>query len=86
MIKPGDIIEWMYKKTGKLVVEDETSWSTLTESWCLIGSNLIHTCIACDGETITWLNSNGLFHACVDDVSPDEYRRGLAQVVPRVKK
>jgi hypothetical protein len=70
MIKPGDIVEWTYMKTDDSVVKNEELWSTLTESWCQIGSNLIHTCIACDGKIITWLNSKGLFHARVDDMQP----------------
>ena len=82
-IKPGDIIEWTYKKTGHLVVEDEMLWSTLVESWCQIGSDLVHTCIACDGETITWLNSKGLFHARVDDIWVRWDKWNANWVVPR---
>lgn len=69
MIKPGDIIEWTYNITNNPVIENETLWSSVTESWCQIGSGLTHTCIACDGETMTWLNSKGLFHTRVDDTS-----------------
>jgi hypothetical protein len=43
MIKPGDIIEWVYKKTNEHVDEDEMLWSTLDESWCQIGSGLVHS-------------------------------------------
>ena len=67
MIKSGDIVEWTYKRTGEAVTKNAMLWSSVTKSWCQIGSNLVHICIACDGETITWLNSKGLFHAYVDD-------------------
>jgi plastocyanin len=86
MIKPGDIIEWTYKKTGNIVVKDEELWSTLAKSWCQIGSGHVHTCIACDGETITWLNSKGLFHTHVDDALTDRGIFRSQPVVPRVKQ
>jgi hypothetical protein len=43
MIKPGDIVEWVYAVTNNPVVEDEMLWSTLDESWCQIGSGLVHS-------------------------------------------
>lgn len=85
MIKPGDIVEWTYKETGNHVVKDEELWSSVTKSWCLIGSNLINTCIACDGETITWLNSKGLFHARVDDAVNRNAFWAYCWVVPRAR-
>lgn len=84
-IKPGDIIEWTYK-SGKIVVENETLWSSVTESWCQIGSELVHTCIACDGETITWMNQKGTFNARVDDVWWCGDSRRWGKAIPRVKK
>ena len=86
MIKPGDIIEWVYKKTNEHVNEDECLWSSTSELRCQIGSGFIHTCIARDGETITWLNFKGLFHTRADDmllVEPIDFEHW---VVPRVKK
>jgi hypothetical protein len=86
MIKPGDIVEWAHKETGDPVVKDEELWSSVTKSWCLIGSGLVHTCIACDGETITWLNSKGLFFARVDDASIVALSSAKGMIIPRVKK
>ena len=85
MIKPGDIVEWVYEVTNDPVVEDETLWSCVSESWCQIGSGFVHTCIACDGLAITWLNSNGLFHARVDDTVGTTFGGEYAQVVPRAR-
>ena len=75
MIKPGDIVKWTYKRTNRIIIENDTLWSSVTASWCQIDSNLIHTCIACDGETITWLNSKGLFRIRWDDVGLWECRK-----------
>lgn len=85
MIKPADNIEWTYKKTGNLVVEDEMLWSSVTNSWCQIGSGFIHTCIAYDGKIITWLNSKGLFHARVDDTSGAGGSGFFPTVIPRAR-
>ena len=79
-MKPGDIIEWVYKQTDKLVAEDEELWSTPMSRWVPIGSSLVHTLISINDERISWLNEKGLFHARVDDAT---FVNERVLVVPR---
>lgn len=67
-IVPGDIIEWVYKRDGSILIEDETLWSTPMNRWVPIGSRLVHTLVSINDERITWLNEEGLFCAYVDDI------------------
>jgi len=66
-IKPGDLIEWVYKNDHVLVHKDEILWSTIEEKYVPIGSSLIHMCVSCDDETYSWLNKRGLFSVRCDD-------------------
>lgn len=63
----GDIIEWVYKSSNKVVDEDEELWSTLIKKWVPTGSSLTHILISIDNERICWLNEKGYFHVHVDD-------------------
>jgi len=84
-IKSGDLIEWVYKSNGELVVEREFLWSTIEREYVYIGREFVHMCINVDDETISWLNEKGLFYACVNDmdwaINSELYRK----VVPRVR-
>jgi hypothetical protein len=66
-VKPGDLIEWTYRYTGGSVVAGETMWSTPLDRWVPVGGDLFHMLVAITSDTITWLNSRGLFHALLDD-------------------
>ncbi len=84
-MKPGDLIEWVYKSNREVVVSGEELWSTPLERWVPIGSEQVHLLISITDETIVWLNDKGLFHAHVNDAA-----RGLAlplliQVVPHAR-
>jgi len=83
---PGDLIEWVYKCNNELAVENEILWSSIEKCYIPIGRELVHLCISVDDETYSWLNEEGLFCACVDDLratsTPD---RGMP-VVPRIRK
>jgi hypothetical protein len=68
-VKPGDLIEWTYRRDGKLVYHDDRVWSSVEENYVPIGRELTHLCISCEGEIITWLNEKGVFSACVDDTT-----------------
>jgi hypothetical protein len=65
-MKPGDLIEWVYKRGSQPVSERERIWSTLMKNWIPIG---VHPAvlISITDEFYVWLNPNGLFHALVDD-------------------
>lgn len=82
-LKPGDIIEWVYKRTGTLVSEREALWSTLMKRYVPIGSALVHTLISIDGEQITWVNVEGCFHASMDDVMDGLTLESEWPVLPR---
>jgi hypothetical protein len=66
LVKPGDLIEWMYHRDGRPVREDRLLWSTVEKKWVPIGSELTHLCVSCEGEIITWLNERGVFRARMD--------------------
>lgn len=85
-MKPGDIIEWVYKQTDKLVAEDEELWSTPMSRWVPIGSSLVHTLISINDERISWLNEKGLFHARVDDAKALGADFARRPVVPRARR
>jgi len=84
-IKPGDLIEWVYKHNNELVIEHEILWSTIEKAWVPIGRNLVHLCTSVDGKTYSLLNEEGLFRAHVDDETryPNDAYSG--QIVPRVR-
>lgn len=82
---PGDVIEWSYKDSNKVVVKTEELWSTPMRKWVPIGSKLIHVLVAIDGHHVNWLNERGLFTACVNDASSMRTLTGWCQVVPHKK-
>lgn len=62
-MRPGDLIEWHYRKTGKLVDAYDTVWSTVLQRYVPIGSKMVHLLISVDDSTLVWLNDMGLFQA-----------------------
>lgn len=66
----NNMIEWFYKTTKAQVVKNETLWSTTMECWCPVGEKclLVHY----DKNTYSWLTSQGLFHARINDINPHE--------------
>ena len=82
-MKPGDLIEWVYKSNREVVVSGEELWSTPLERWVPIGSEQVHLLISITDETIVWLNSKGLFHARVDDTEEAFGEVADVGVVPR---
>jgi hypothetical protein len=83
-MKPGDLIEWVYKCNSKPVHESEQIWSTPMQCWIPVG---IHPTIltSITDEFYVWLNPNGLFHARMDDTyARVGWKTGKERVVPRV--
>ena len=81
-MKPGDMIEWVYKRNNEVVPFDTKIWSSPMNLWVPIGKASL--LISITDETYTWLNDKGLFHARVDDtclLSPSY--GGILGVVPR---
>jgi hypothetical protein len=81
-IKPGDLIEWAYRGSDELVSHDEMLWSTSLHRYVPIGSKFVHLLIAVDNDHIVWFNSEGLFHAGVDDMLCGEPPLPADLVVP----
>lgn len=79
---PGDLIEWVYRSSGNVVLDDEALWSSVTNKWVPIGSSYIHTLIAIDDRQICWVNSMGVFHAFWGNVTPKTKTISVA-VVPK---
>jgi hypothetical protein len=79
-IKPGDLIEWVYRTKNETVCKDETLWSSQEQKWVPIGSGLTHKCVFCDEKTYKWSNQRGLFRAHVDDM----WSNSNVQVIPLV--
>ena len=66
-VKPGDVIEWVYVNTCRVVDTHETLFSTIERRYTSIGSGMVHILISHDDESLTWLNSDGLFSALISD-------------------
>lgn len=66
-MKPGDVIEWVYVNTCRVVEAHEWLFSTIERRYAPIGSGMVHILIAHDDESLTWLNADGLFSALVSD-------------------
>ncbi len=84
-MKPGDMIEWVHKRSGHLVHEDETLWSAVERRFVPIGSEMVHFLVSINEETYSWLNEKGLFHARVDDSRSMARRCSRRSVVPRAR-
>ena len=84
-MRPGDLIEWVYKQDGNIVLEREILWSSLMKRYVPIGSGHVHALISIDSEQITWMNEEGLFHARMDDTQPRSALFPPVPVVPREK-
>jgi hypothetical protein len=83
-MKPGDLIEWVYRCDGDLAETCDEIYSTLEYEWVPIGSGLTHLCVSCDDTTYAWLNEKGLFRARRKDGTglPDDHEG----VLPRVRE
>jgi hypothetical protein len=82
-MKPGNLIEWVYKRNSQPVDENEQLWSTSMKRWIQIGVRPA-VLISINDEFYVWLNPNGLFHALVDDTFSSPARARMPRVVPRV--
>lgn len=82
-MKPGDLIEWVYKN-GKVVDKDEELWSSPEDRWVPIGGTKYHLVVSVDENKYSWLNDDGLFHAYVEDVKHLGLYAEGKEVVPRV--
>ena len=80
-MKPGDLIEWIYKSNSKVVNLNENLWSSLMKQWVPIGEKSLLISIT-DVEYV-WLCSKGLFRAHVDDAQEGPHGNGEVAVVPR---
>jgi hypothetical protein len=65
-MKPGDLIEWVYKSDSQPVEEDVKLWSTPMKRWVPIGVQPMML-ISITDEFYSWLTAEELFHARVDD-------------------
>jgi hypothetical protein len=82
-MKPGDLIEWVYKSDSQSVNKHEELWSTPLRRWVPIGIQPA-ILVSITDEFYSWLTTRGLFHAHVLDVDASpRFGRGPA-IVPRV--
>jgi len=84
-MKPGDLIEWVYKSNMALVVSDEELWSTPMQAWIPIGSNTLYLLVSITDEHIYWFNEKGFFHAQVDDTVRSGWPTMHLPVLPRAR-
>lgn len=82
---PGDVIEWVYKSSNKVVDKDEELWSSTMEQWVPIGSCFTHILISIENEQMSWLNEQGCFHARVDDVVNSDPKGTFPRVLPHMR-
>lgn len=85
-MNPGDLIEWVYENSHKVVGENEELWSTPMKCYAPIGSSLVHIIISIDKEHIVWMNEEGLFHMRVYDVLTNERLAYANVVVPYTRE
>jgi hypothetical protein len=83
-MKPGDLIEWVYKRNSQPVRENEQLWSTPMNRWIPIGVHPMML-ISITDEFYSWLTPEGLFHARVDDMATNNRRERELRVVPRAR-
>ena len=82
-MKPGDIIVWVYKTNDEVVDHDEELWSSTMDRWVPIGEKSL--LISITNEQYSWLNSNGLFHARVDDPARSSFVSSRPSIVRRAR-
>jgi len=80
---PGDLIEWRYWATDRLVRPNEELYSSIENEWVPIGSNLVHMCVRCENRHFTWLNEKGAFNANYLDDRALGSRSEQPRVIPR---
>ena len=83
-MKPGDLIEWVYKHNMSTVNSDEILWSSTMKDYVPIGG--INLLVLADENKITWMNDKGLFHARVDDTCAWNSPLPATRVVPRMRR
>ena len=83
-MKPGDLIEWVYKSDSQPVDEDAELWSTPMQRWIPIGVRPA-ILVSITNEFYMWLTLEGLFHARVDDTSAVAVSALVIEVVPRAR-
>jgi hypothetical protein len=81
-MKPGDLIEWVYKSNYKSVRENDEFWSTPMQRWVPIGVQPMML-ISITDEFYMWLTPTGLFRARVDDAQFGPTRTTSLPVVLR---
>jgi hypothetical protein len=82
-MKPGDMIEWVYKFNKSPVLSSEELWSTPMQRWVPIGKPAL--LVGLTFEQYFWLLPKGLFHARVNDIRRRGRRRDWVAVVPRAR-
>ena len=84
-MKPGDMIEWVYKNSNQRVYHNEQLWSSTMCCYVPIGE--LSLLVSITDEIYVWLNPNtiGLFHARVDDSSAPMFRGVRLRVSPRAR-
>jgi hypothetical protein len=81
-MKPGDLIEWVFKRNSQPVDEDAELWSTTMKRWAPIGAHPMML-ISMTDEFYMWLTPKGLFHAHPDDTPVPIPLITSTRVVPR---
>ena len=84
-MKPGDMIEWVYKNSNQRVYHNEQLWSSTMRCYVPIGE--LSLLVSITDEIYVWLNPNtiGLFHARVDDCEVQIARPHYGKIVPRAR-
>lgn len=67
-INPGDIIGWVHDIDMRPVKRYDKLWSNVDCAYAVIDSDYVHTCIACDALSITFMNVMGTFRLHVTDL------------------
>ena len=83
-MKPGDMIEWVYKSDNSVVAHDEKCYSSTMKQWIPIGGDMI--VISVVDSVVYFLRKEGLFHARVDEITTSKRLGGRTRVVLRVIK
>ena len=83
MMKPGDMIEWVFEDSGEEIYSDHMLWSTPLEEYVPVDG--IALLISITKDTYMWLNDKGLFHAYKCDKTTLLDVAMTRPIVPKVK-
>lgn len=80
-MKPGDMIYWIYEKSGQPVEPQTELWSSTCEDTVPVDNPAI--LISITDDEYSWINKRGYFTALRNDTLADGPDRDWEPVVPR---